>query len=178
MNIEKADYCAIISLGTMDEFYQKMKIEKKTIKDIVNEKDSYDGSSLLECCISSSKNRMDIALELLENNANVNVITNNGNEFHYLAWRMDFDGAIKVGYKLLEKGASLNIQDKQYKNTGFFTLCHCAFIKKREKDIKFLEDCLKTGNVDLDVKNVAGFTPRVVIMERGTDSLRELIKNM
>lgn len=175
MNIEKADYFVVCLLGTLNDLLNKLEYEHKNIGDIINIKNA-KGVSLLKYSLSSG--HMDIANYLLDNGAEINVTTEDGSEFHNLAWRLDVDGAVEVGYKLLEKGASLNIQDKRYKNTGFFTLCHCAFIKKREKDIKFLEDCLKTGNVDLDVKNVAGFTPRVVIMERGTDSLRELIKNM
>ena len=174
MNLEKANYEAICLLGNLDDFKKKLEMNGDTIDQIKNQIDEY-GTSLLECALSTG--RFDIAGYLLDNHVELDVIHDEGNEFHDIAYRLEYPGGVEMAYKLLDLGVSLNIQDKKYKNTGFFTLCHSIFTKKREPEIEFLAECLRRGNVDLDIKNIIGKTSRDFINEHGPDRLKEMIKN-
>ena len=83
MNIEKADYGAIVKFGTLDDILNKLKIEQSSIREIIDWKDAKN-MSLLEISIVSRK--FDISEFLLDNGAQVNNVSKSGNnEFHYLA---------------------------------------------------------------------------------------------
>lgn len=175
INLEKATYDVICQFGNLDDFKKKLEMNGDTIDAIKNKKD-HQGFSLLEHALASIK--FDIADYLIENNAEINVKTDDGNEFHMIAYRLYNPGGVEMAYRLLDFGVSLNIQDKKYKNTGFITLCNGIFPKRREPEVEFLAECLRRGNVDLNIKNVIGKTPRDFINDRGPDCLKEIIKSV
>ena len=74
-----------------------------------------NGTSLLETSLISRK--FDTAKFLLDNNAQVNVISNEGcNELHYVAANINCIGAVDVAYRLVEMGVDLNLKDKNFDN--------------------------------------------------------------
>lgn len=114
----------------------------------------------------------------MDNHVELDVIHDEGNEFHDIAYRLNNPGGVEMAYRLLDIGVSLNIQDKKYKNTGFFTLCHSIFIKKRENEIDFLVECLKRGKVDIDIKNIRGISARDFIHNAGPEVLKDYVEKM
>ena len=46
MNIEKADYGAIVKFGTLDDILNKLKIEQSSIREIIDWKDAKNMSLL------------------------------------------------------------------------------------------------------------------------------------
>ena len=83
MNLEKADYATIIKFGSTDDFNTKLQMDGKTLDEVIDVIDK-NGISLLEKSLIARN--FDISKFLLENNAKVNVISNEGcNEFHYIA---------------------------------------------------------------------------------------------
>ena len=95
MNIEKADYGAIVKFGTLDDILNKLKIEQSSIREIIDWKDAKN-MSLLEISIVSRK--FDISEFLLDNGAQVNNVSKSGNnEFHYLASNLNCEGAVEIG---------------------------------------------------------------------------------
>lgn len=110
MDIKKADYGTVIKFGNLELFKEKMKLEKHNVDDVLNKVDK-NGVSLLEKSLISRK--FEIANYLLDNNANINVISNEGcNELHYLSANINFDGAIKIAYRLIDMNVDLDLKEK------------------------------------------------------------------
>lgn len=173
MNIEKANFPTIIRFGSITEFKQKLDMEKRYISEVINMKDE-NGMTLLEISLASRK--FDISKYLLENQATVNNVTNEGyNEFHYLAANINSNGALDIGYLLLNRGTSLNHKDIKYGNTAFFSLCNEAFKSQIEETMLFICDCFeKIDNVD--EQNKSGISIRQLINERGSDKLKRIME--
>lgn len=109
---------------------EKLNLENKSIDEVVNSTDK-NGISLLEKSLISKK--FDIANYLLDNNANVNIISNEGcNELHYLAANINCIGAVDLAYKLVEMDVDLNLKDKKFANSAIMSLCQ-EVLKERTK---------------------------------------------
>lgn len=170
MNIEKADYAAIIKFGTIHDLNMKLQMEGKSLLEVSNITDK-EGISLLEKSLIARK--FDIAKELLANNAKVNNVSNAGcNEFHYLASNINCDGALDIARLLLAKGTSLKEKEKRYGNSAFFTLCQEVFKMRSTEGLDFIEECLDKVQ-DYDDCNKMGYSIRMLINERGTDKLKQ-----
>lgn len=110
MDINKADYGTVIKFGNLELFKEKMKLEKHNIDEVLNIIDK-NGVSLLEKSLISRK--FEIANYLLDNNADINVISNEGcNELHYLSSNINFDGAIQIANRLIDMNINLNLKEK------------------------------------------------------------------
>lgn len=110
MNIKKADYGTIIKFGNIELFKEKMKLENQNVDEVLNIVDK-NGISLLQKSLISRK--FEIANYLLDNNANINVISNEGcNEFHYLSSNINFDGAIQIADRLIDMSLDLDLKEK------------------------------------------------------------------
>lgn len=172
MDTNKVDYDTIVRFGSLQDFKNKMKKQREKIGKIISIVDE-DGSSLLESCLSTRN--FEIAKYLLDNSAPVNVCSIDGfNEFHYIASNINEDGALDIANLLLEKGTSLEQQDKKYGNSAFFTLCIEAFKKKLPLVMSFLEECFKKFN-DIDKQNFSGISVRDLINERGSENLKRMV---
>lgn len=170
MNIEKADYGTIIKFGALDDLLRKVEYENDTMENIISILDTA-GISLLEKSIISRK--FDISHYLLNNGANVNIVSKEGlNEFHFLATNINHEGAVDIGKILLNRGVSVMQKESKYGNTAFFSLCIEAFKDRSEKVLEFLKDCLEKVT-DVDDKNISGYSIRSLINERGTEELKE-----
>lgn len=170
MNIEKADYGTIIKFGTLDDLLRKVEYENDSMENVISIVDA-DGISLLEKSIISRK--FDISQYLLNNGANVNVVSKAGlNEFHFLAANINYEGAIDIGRMLLNRGVSVMQKENKYGNTAFFSLCIEAFKVRSEKVLEFLNDCLE-GVTDVNDRNISGNSIRSLINERGTEELKK-----
>lgn len=174
MNIEKADYGTIIKFGNLQDFISKLQQEEKNIGEVINITDKED-ISLLEKSLIARK--FDIAKYLLSNNAKVNNVSKDGyNEFHYIASNINCDGALEIARLLLDKGTSLIIKDKKYKNSAIFLLCHEVFKVRSADGLNFIEECLKKINT-FDDCNKNGYSVRTLLNERGTDRLKQLMED-
>lgn len=175
MDINKADYGTIIKFGNLESFSKKIKMEKQDISEIINILDD-KGISLLEKALISRK--FEIGNFLLDNNANVNVVSNEGcNELHYLAANINFDGAVKIAYRLLDKGVSLNLKERKLNNSALWCLCQEIFKKRTEEGISLIEECLKR-QPDIKSVNSSGFSVEWLINERGTDILKKTMEDV
>jgi len=133
MDIHKADYSTVIKFGTLDDFKNKLNIETKDIREIVNNTDD-NGVSLLHKALISRK--FDIAKYLLSECAEVNIVSNDGyNELHYLAANINFDGALEIAKILVCQGVELDQIDKKYGNTALLTIC-LELLKRRTEEPK------------------------------------------
>lgn len=161
MDIEKASYSTIAMIGDLKKFQEKLRIEGKTINDV---KDTYDtDESILMKSIAYG--RFDIAKYLLENEVKVNIISKKGNnELHYLAYHLKEDGALKIGYMLLERGVDLNARDKKFNNSAFWYLCHNARLNPTTAVCEFISHCIDRSP-DLETPNYAGSTVKCLIMD-------------
>lgn len=174
MNIEKADYGTIIRFGTMDDFKMKLQMEGKMLEEVIDTTDK-NGISLLETSLIARK--FDIAKELLANNAKVNIISNGGcNEFHFIAANINFVGALDIAKILLDRGTSLMVKDKKYGNSAFFTLCMEVFKVRSVEGLDFIEACFENIQ-DYDSCNKMGYSIRMLISERGTDKLKQMMED-
>ena len=174
MNIEKADYGTIIRFGTMQDLNTKLQMEGKTLDEVIDVTDK-DGISLLEKSLIARK--FDIAKVLLINNARVNNISHEGcNEFHFIASNINQDGALDIAKILLDRGTSLMVKDKKYGNSAFFTLCQEIFKVRSVEGLNFLETCFE-GVQEYDTCNKAGYSIRMLINERGTDKLKQMMES-
>lgn len=173
MNVEKADYGTIIKFGNMQDFNLKLQQEGKTLNEVINIKDKA-GMSLLEKSLVARN--FDMAKYLLSNGATVNNVSSEGyNEFHYIASNINSDGAIEIAKLLLEKGTSLETKDNRYGNSAFYTLCQEIFKVRSGEGIKFMEECFEYIQ-DYDDYNKRGYSIRMLINERGTDRLRQIME--
>lgn len=175
MNIQKADYGTIIQFGSMQDLKYKLQLDGKTLDEVIDTVDA-NGISLLEKCLTARK--FDIAKELLDHNAKVNVITEDGcNEFHCIASNIRCEGALDIAKKLLERETSLEVKDKKYGNSALFTLCLELMNDCSDEEMKFLEDCMGKTH-EYDDCNKAGFNLRRLIKERGTERLRQMMEDV
>lgn len=174
MNVERADYGTIIKFGTMNEFNTKLQMEGKSLDEVINITDK-DGVSLLEKSLVARK--FDIAKELLANNAKVNNVSNGGyNEFHFIASNINFEGALEIAKILLDKGTSLSAKEKKYGNSAFYTLCQEIFKVRSAEGLNFIETCFEYIQ-DCDSRNKMGYSIRMLINERGTDKLKQMMES-
>ena len=177
MNIERADYGTIVTFGTLEDLNTKLKIENKKLEEI---KDSIDdnGISLLEHCLISRK--FDIANEILNLKPKINVVTKEGlNEFHCISANMKTLNAYDIAYKLLDMGVSLLQQEKKYGNTALFSFCYNINDKIDDIRLEFLKVCInRLTQRELDIKNKAGNSVKSIIIERGPNELKQLIKSL
>lgn len=173
MNIEKADYWMIVKFGSLSDLLLKMEMDKDHIPEIIDRIDG-EGLSLLERSIVSRK--FDISQYLLEHNANVNIVSCDGNnEFHYLAANLRYEGALDVAYMLLDRGTSLMQKDFKYGNSAFFTLCSEAFKVRSEVIMEFIKECFSKVT-DIDDTNKAGISIRQLVNDRGDDELKKMME--
>lgn len=175
MDLKKADYNLVVQLGTMEDFREKLRMDGKSIRDVVDTVDSR-GVSLLEDALISRK--FDIARALLDANAKVNVITKEGNnELQLLAARIREEGALEIAWILLERGVSLLAVDRKYGNNTLFTLCYEIFKVRSEESMRFLDACLERAPVPaLEHTNRAGYSVRRVINERGSERQKQIVE--
>ncbi|MCI9127975.1 MAG: ankyrin repeat domain-containing protein [Eubacterium sp.] len=174
MNVEKADYGTIIKFGTMHDFNMKLQMEGKMLDEVINITDK-DGISLLERSLIARK--FDIAKELLANNAEVNNISDEGcNELHYIASNINYDGALDIAKILLDRGTSLLVKEKKYGNSAFFTLCQEIFKIRSVEGLNFIETCFENIQ-EYDSCNKMGYSIRMLINERGTDRLKQMMES-
>lgn len=172
MKIEKADYGTIIKFGTINDFYLKLQMEGKSLDEIIDIVDE-NGVSLLEKSLVARK--FDISKELLLNNAKINNISKEGcNEFHYIASNINYKGALDVAKILLDRGVSLTVKDKKYGNSAFFTLCQEIFKVRSNEGLEFIESCFENIQ-EYDACNKMGYSIRMLINERGTDKLKQMM---
>lgn len=174
MDIEKCDLGTVISFGSLQDFSMKLQQEGKRIADVIDQTDK-NGMSLLE--ISLAAGNFDVAKFLLTNNSKVNIVSKEGcNEFHYIAGNLRYEGALETAELLLEKGTSLVHKDSKYGNPAFFTLCQEVFKFRSEEALNFLEKCLKRID-NYDDCNRAGYSIRMLIDQRGTERLKQIMEN-
>ncbi|AEN89412.1 Ankyrin repeat protein [Priestia megaterium WSH-002] len=173
MDINKADFWTIIKFGNLEEFLKKLKIENKCIEEVINSVDK-NGISLLEKSLISRK--FDIAKFLLENNAKVNIVSNEGcNELHYLAANINYVGAVDLAYKLVEMGADLNLKDKKFSNSAILSLCQ-EVLKERTRDgNELILYCLEKHS-DFNDSNKFGYSLKRIIEERGTEDMKKVME--
>ena len=174
MNVGKADYGTIIKFGTMRDFNMKMQMEGKVLDEVMDITDK-DGISLLQKCLIARK--FDIAKMLLANNAKVNNISNEGcNEFHYIASNINHDGALDIAKILLDRGTSLMVKEKKYDNSAIFALCQEVFKVRSIEGLNFIEACFENLQ-EYDICNKMGYSIRMLINERGTDKLKQMMES-
>ena len=172
MDIKKADYGTIIKFGTLEDFMSKLELEAQNLGDIIDDLDA-NGISLLQKALISRK--FDIAIYLLNERANVNVISKDGfNELHYLAANINFDGAIDLARVLIDRGADLNQIDNKYGNPAILSICLELLKRQTEEGIKFIEEVL-SYQLNIDIINKSGISVRKLLTERGTDSIKKII---
>lgn len=175
MDINKADYGTIIKFGNLEMFLEKMKVEKQNISEIKNIVDK-NCISLLEKSLSSRK--FEIANFLLDNNTDINVISKEGyNELHYLAANINFDGAIKIAHRLIDRGVDLNLKEKKFSNSALWCLCQEVLKKRTEEGSSLIVKCLgKQPNIKS--LNKLGYSVEGLIKERGTDEMKKAVEDM
>ncbi len=172
MNIEIAGYDTIIRFGTLEDLKTKMKMNNDTIAHVLDWRNE-DGMSLLEKSLSARN--FEVSKYLLDNEADVNVVSKDGNnELHYIAANIREDGALEIAYELLDKGCSVMQRDKRFGNTAFFTLCTEVFKVRSDVMTEFLNKCFeKVTNVD--EKNISGYSIRDLIEARGSEELKKIL---
>ena len=104
MNIQKASYANILHLGKEKDFYEKLKLENKTISDLLQS--AGEGERLLIASIIGRK--FLISKILLEAGVDAKCVTADGfGTFHLIAAALYDENAVAVAEILLEKGADL-----------------------------------------------------------------------
>jgi ankyrin repeat protein len=158
--------------GGIDELKQKLRKDKKKLRDIMDMKNAND-ETLLEMALSYRK--FELAKFLLSNGAKVNNISKDGyNEFHYLAANLHFDGALECAQLLLEKGVDLSVQDHKYENTAMFSLCLEALKHPSPTVCEFICACF-TKKQGIDEKNIRGNTVRMMVEARGAPEMKTFL---
>lgn len=175
MDISKADFSTIVKMGTVADFKEKINKEGKSLRDVVNDVDQY-GISLLEQALIYRK--FDFAKYFLDAEVKVNVISKTGsNEFHYIAANINVSTAIDIANILLEKDVDLSLKEIKYGNTALFSLCMEVLKKRTPEGIAFIVNCLKK-KPDVDQMNKAGYSTRLLIVERGTDEMKKALEEL
>lgn len=173
MDINKADFGTIIKFGNLEEFLEKLNIENKCIEEVVNSVDK-NGISLLEKSLISRK--FDIANFLLDNSANVNIISNEGcNELHYLAANINCIGAVDLAYRLVEMGVDLNLKDKKFANSAILSLCQEVLKERTKEGNDLIVKCLEKSPNFNDL-NKFGYSLKRIIEERGTEDMKKAME--
>lgn len=172
MDLIKSSYATVIKFGDLKQFQNKITSNKDNLINVVNLQEN--GMSLLDVSLSSRK--FDISNFLLDNGASINVITKEGcNEFHFLASNINEEGALYIARRLLDKGVSIMQKEKRFGNSAFYTLCIEAF-KKRDPDVLgFIVKCLENVQ-NIDDKNKMNISIRDLIMERGSEKMKEVVR--
>ncbi|EPY6471527.1 hypothetical protein ACWO4B_002170 [Clostridium sporogenes] len=175
MDINKADYGTVIKFGNIELLKEKMKLEKKSINEVLNIVDK-SGVSLLEKALTSRK--FEIVNYLLDNNADINVISNEGcNELHYLAANINSNGAIQVANRLIDMNVNLDLKEKKYNNSSLGCLCQEVLKKRTEEGISLIIKCLKK-NPNVKSLNNIGYSVENLINERGTDEMKKAMEEI
>ncbi len=175
MDINKADYGTVIKIGSIELFKEKMKLNKQKIGDALNILDE-NGVSLLQKSLASR--RFEIANYLLDNNADINIISSSGcNELHYLASNINVGDAIPIANRLLDMNVDLDLKDKKLNNSPLWYLCQEIFKQRTEEGILLIIKCLKK-KPDVKSLNCAGFSVEQLINERGTDEMKKIMKEL
>ncbi|MFJ5772509.1 ankyrin repeat domain-containing protein [Psychrobacillus sp. NPDC093180] len=175
MDIQKADYWTIIRFGNFELFMEKLRMENQSIEKIVNLVDR-NGISLLEKALISRK--FDIANFLLDNNAKVNIISNEEcNELHYLAANIHFTGAVELAHRLVELGVNLNIRDRKFGNSALLSLCQEVLKKRTEEGNYLIIKCLKKHPHIHDL-NKSGYSLKQLLEERGTVDIKKVVEEI
>lgn len=173
MDLQKADYGTVIKFGSLGDLQHKLIIEDQKINDVIDTVDA-NGISLLQRSLISRK--FEIAYYLLRENAKINVISKEGfNELHYLAANINFDGALDLARLLIQRGCDSNQIDNKYGNTALLSICLELFKRQSEEGMKFLEEVLQ-NHKRIDITNKSGISVRKLLIERGPEDLRKLIK--
>ena len=174
MNINKADYFTIAQFGNLSTLLRKIDLEKKTLDQVKNLCDE-KGMSLLQHSLANRK--FDISEYLIENEVEVNHISNEVcNELHYLAANINSDGAIKIANKLIDMKVDITLKNKKYKNSPLWDLCQEVLKKNSEEGNQLIIKCLRK-KTDITLCNVAGLSVKQLIEERGTDEMKEEMRN-
>lgn len=175
MDIKKAEYGTIIKFGSLELLKEKMRLEKQNIKEIVNTIDK-NGISLLDKALISRK--FEIANYLLDNDAKVNVISDEGcNELHYLSANINFDGAIQLAYRLINSGVNLDLRDKKNGNSTLWCLCQDVLKKRTDEGLSLIIECLKK-KPNIKLLNNSGYTVEKLVNERGTDQIKKVMEEL
>ena len=175
MNIQKASYANILHLGKEEDFYEKLKLENKTISDLLQSAE--EGKRLLVASIIGRK--FLIAKILLESGVDAKWVAEDGfNAFHLIAAHLYDENAVAVAEILLEKGAGLDCQDKKCGNTAVFTLC-MESLKNRSLPSarEFVCRCL-SENKGLDIPNMRGISARNLVEQRGTPEMKVALEKI
>ena len=98
------------------------------------------------------------------------------NEFHYIASNINHDGALDIARILLDRGTSLMVKEKKYGNSAFFALCQEIFKVRSVEGLRFIETCFENVQ-EYDTCNKAGYSVRMLINERGTDKLKQMMES-
>ncbi len=173
MRFSKNEYFITAQFRTCVELQKMIKKECQSseIVNLIND----NGCSLLQTAISGC--RFDTALYLLHNGAQVNIVNEYGNEFHFLSPHLGCDGVIELADTLLDMNVSLSETDMHYKNSALFSLCMEAIkrICSEKKVTDFISRCIKRNEVDIDAVNNAGYSVRMIIERGGKDEWKKLI---
>lgn len=173
MDLQKADYGTVIKFGELDDLLSKLKLEAQKLSDIIDTTD-VNGISLFQRALISRKFK--IAHYLLNENVKINVISKEGfNELHYLAANINFDGALDLARLLIRRGCNINQIDSKYGNTALLSICLELLKRQSEEGMRFLEEVL-SNHQNLDITNKSGISVRKLLIERGPNKIKELIK--
>jgi len=173
MDINKADYWITIKFGNLELFLEKLRIEKTLVEEVVNSIDK-NGISLLGKSLISRK--FDIASFLLDNNAKVNIISNDEcNELHYLAANINCNGAVELAHRLVDMGVDLNLKDKKYGNSAIWSLCQDVLKKRTKEGNDLIVKCLKK-HPNINDLNKSGYSLKYLIEERGTEDMKKVME--
>lgn len=175
MDINKADYGTIIKFGNLELLKEKMKLEKQSIDEIKNIIDK-NGISLIDKALISRK--FQIANYLLDNNVDVNVISNeNCNELHYLAANINSEGAIQIASRLIDLDVDLDLKDKKNGNSALWCLCQEVLKRRTEEGISLIVKCLKK-KPNVKLLNNAGYSVESLIYERGSEQMKDVMEGL
>jgi ankyrin repeat protein len=175
MDINKADYGTVVKFGNIELLIEKMKLEKHNIDEVVNVVDN-NGVSLLEKSLISRK--FEIAKYLLDNNAEINIVSNEGcNELHYLASNINFGGAVQIANRLIDMNVNLDLKEKKYNNSSLWCLCQEVLKRRTEEGISLIIKCLKK-NPNVKSLNNLGYSVENLINERGTHEMKKAMEEI
>lgn len=173
MDIHKADYWTIIKFGSLELLLEKLRTEEKNIKEVVNSIDK-NGISLLGKSLMSRN--FDIANFLLDNNAKVNIISNDEcNEWHYLAANINYTGAVELANRLVDLGVDLNLKDKAFGNSAIWSLTQEVLKKRTREGNDLIVKCLEK-RPNINDLNKSGYSLKYLIEERGTDDMKKVME--
>ena len=174
MDIYNASFFTVAQMGGLYQFKQKLERENLLLSDIIDVPDA-DNMSVLEHAIAGMK--FDIANSLLDNGAKVNFLTKDGyNELHFIAANLRAPHALPTAKRLIGMGVDLDQKDKKYQNTAFLTLLLESF-KLSPYDSDLILMCL-SRKPDIYLKNKAGISAFTVISTRGTDKIKNALKEI